>query len=354
MALMTTQRKAVAAVLVLGVALGLTPAFTSFAPGRSDGPWLVRRLAAQTSSSHVGIAPHSTSRNDVKHGPDLGQVGVGRFATATLLAMATMLVVQRGRRTTLGGLGRDHELVPMCNQVAPPAFAGNFRSAAPPVLNVRNNCVSNYIVARKGMKNCTALWFKRIRPYSKDFKRNIRNRSYNLALKVKYKQQVRYVSRFVKRVEFNELKVTSLEDMVQQVKSKLDKAYQYIDFVVAQGVLTRQAAGRIKERLCKMLVFAARRKRFIEAPDEFLPAYKIIGYEPPVFTFMREPRPWQLPAWKNPYQLKREYDKWSELKPVWKEKKEEMRKQAEEAKAAAEAVAAGEDVAEGETSEGEA
>merc|ERR1719401_2818947 len=117
--------------------------------------------------------------------------------------------------------------------------------------------------------------------------------------------------RYTVDLEFGELKPASHEEVMSEIKERLDEACLTIDEVSTQGVIHRNTAARRKDRMCRAILRGCIVKGLLEKPkDPFEPAYKSIGYEMPKSSKSREPRPWQLPGWKSPWMLKREYTKW--------------------------------------------
>jgi len=171
------------------------------------------------------------------------------------------------------------------------------------------------LVACKSLYSCYQLYFKRGGIYRDRARRNIRNRAYNIFMKNKYKKAMKRVLRYTVELEYGELKPASHADVMSDIKEKLDEACVTIDEVCVQGVLHRNTAARRKDRMCRAILRGSIVKGLLEKPeDPFEPAFKTIAYEMPKCNKTREPRPWQLPGWKSPWMLKREYDKWAKIK----------------------------------------
>mmetsp|Transcript_138743 Transcript_138743/g.386907 ORF Transcript_138743/g.386907 Transcript_138743/m.386907 type:complete len:158 (-) Transcript_138743:154-627(-) len=142
-------------------------------------------------------------------------------------------------------------------------------------------------------------------------RREIRNRAYNIFMKNKYKKAMKKVLRYTVELEFGDLQPDSFEAVMAEIKDQLDFACRTVDEVCVQGVIHRNTAARRKDRMCRAILRGCVVKGLLEQPtDPFKPAFETLGYEMPECHLTREPRPWQLPGWKSPWMLKREYDKW--------------------------------------------
>jgi ribosomal protein S20 len=166
------------------------------------------------------------------------------------------------------------------------------------------------------LKSCRTLYFRNWFPYRDRYRKVLRNRAYNLFMENRYKRYMRRVIRwYYELVDGKHPDLKSLEEVMAAVKPTMDDAFNAIDFVTVQGVLHRKDAAKKKARMCDDILRACIELKFIEKPkDPFMPSYKTLGYEVPRCFFTREPRPWQLPGWKSPWMLKREYSKWRVLK----------------------------------------
>jgi len=186
--------------------------------------------------------------------------------------------------------------------VAETAFAGETRRA-------------NSLVIRHGLKSCYKLYFHRVIPYKDRAKRNIRNRAYNIFHKNQYKRDMRAALKKVKEIQYGETKPSSLDEVMTELKPFLDNACLSIDEVCIQGILHRNTAARRKDRICRAVLRGCVAMGVAEKPeDPFVPAFEVIGYTMPKSYKTREPRPWQLPGWKSPWMLKREFDAWKKAK----------------------------------------
>jgi hypothetical protein len=143
-------------------------------------------------------------------------------------------------------------------------------------------------------------------------------------MKNKYKRAMKRVLTYCIELEFGDLAPKSLDEVMGTIKSQLDEACEVVDEVCVQGVIHRNTAARRKDRMCRAILRGCIAKGLLEKPeDPFIPAYKVIGYEMPPCYMTREPRPWQLPGWKSPWMLLREYKKWSKMKKEKEEAKAE-------------------------------
>lgn len=145
--------------------------------------------------------------------------------------------------------------------------------------------------------------------------KNMRNRAYNIFIKNNYKRAARQVNRYARQLIEGKENTGSLEKVMGEVSPKLDKAFKAIDMACVQGVINRIEAAEVKDSMCNLLATGCINRNYIEKPeDPFIPAFKLIGYEVPECNMVREPRPWQLPGWKSPWMLKKEYDRWQRQK----------------------------------------
>jgi len=163
------------------------------------------------------------------------------------------------------------------------------------------------------LKSCQNLYFRRPKPYADKHRRNLRNRSYNIHMKYKYKKAMKKVIRYCKNIMdgINEREFASMQEIIDGIQPYLDTAMITIDEVCVQGFIHRNYAARRKEKLCRYLFNAGLSKGLVEKPaDRYIPKKDLIPYDIPPCYKTREPRPWQLPGWKSPWMLKREYEKW--------------------------------------------
>jgi len=233
----------------------------------------------------------------------VGRVGVPVRQAAVATAVA-LLAAAAGRR-------RSHSAKPSARAVlvAAPELTGRDSAAVPEE--------PRSLVARRSAMSCYKMYFNNPPgwPYGDRNRRNLRNRAYNLFMKNKYKKKLRNVIRYTVGLEFGDKQPSSKDEVMAEIKDKLDDACLTIDEVCVQGVLHRVDAAWAKDRMCRAILRGCIKKGLLEKPeDPFEPAYQSIGYDMPVYTRTREPRPWQLPGWKSPWMLKREYDQWLKLR----------------------------------------
>jgi len=169
---------------------------------------------------------------------------------------------------------------------------------------------------RRSLVGCETLYFRRgLLIYPPRAQKNMRNRAYNIFMKNAYKRAARNVVRYARLLIAKEQDPGSLEKVMEQIKTRLDTAFELTDRACVQGVINRIEAAEVKDRMCNLLADGCIKQGYIEEPkDPFIPAFKLIGYEVPECNMVREPRPWQLPGWKSPWMLKREYDRWQRQK----------------------------------------
>ncbi|CAK9106797.1 30S ribosomal protein S20 [Durusdinium trenchii] len=198
--------------------------------------------------------------------------------------------------------------------VAPesPALAGGSVSGLP--RSQSESKPSRGKVARRSLYSCYTLYFRRWRYYEDRARRNLRNRAYNIFMKNRYKKAMKKVLRYCAELEFDDKQPDSFQQVMDEVKDMLDEACEIIDEVTVQGVLHKNTAAKHKDRLFIAILRGSVKKGLIQKPeDPFTPAWKVIGYTLPECNMLREPRPWQLPGWKSPWMLKREWEKWRKL-----------------------------------------
>lgn len=251
----------------------------------------------------------------------------GFAATLAALAALALRAAGRGPRQAAGAArARCAALFAPVRRDSEGALAGSTAVSVQEVLRFDGFSWSS--VVRRSLKSCFTLYFKRARsPYGKRHQKNIRNRAYNIYHKNRYIKAMKRVLRYCVDVEFGEVQPGSLAAVMDEIKAKLDDACLTVDEVCVQGVLNPETAARRKDRMCRAVYRACMARGYIElCKDPFVPAYKVIGYDMPVCYKTREPRPWQLPGWKSPWMLKKEFD-------MWKKNKTEAAKEAANANA---------------------
>jgi len=177
-------------------------------------------------------------------------------------------------------------------------------------------CAQRSRTACRSLQSCKTLYFRRgLLVYPPRHQKNLRNRAYNIYMKNEYKKVIRKVTRYGYELQRGEINPGSLEEVMKEMKGLLDMGFRALDEACVQGVINRIEAAEEKDRVCKLLAESCMGRKYIERPeDPFIPAFKLIGYEIPECNLVREPRPWQLPGWKSPWMLKREYDRWQRKK----------------------------------------
>jgi len=280
---------AAVALLGAGAVLSVGPAFLASPP--SPSPLAVPRSSTSAvATTHLDITPHAIA----------GVAGSGGVTATTAVAlMAVAAAALRRRSKAPSSVAQSVALMP---------FAGAV---------VQSGTDEKPLVARKSMNSCYNLYFgnKKGFNYSDRARRNLRNRAYNIFMKNMYKKAMKRVLTYCIDLEFGDDTPASLDAVWGDVKDLLDEACEIVDEVCVQGVIHRNTAARRKDRMCRAILRGSIVKGLIKKPeDRFEPAYKTLKYEMPVCTLTREPRPWQLPGWKSPWMLKREYKKWTNSK----------------------------------------
>lgn len=228
------------------------------------------------------------------------QDGQGVVAVAAMLGLAAVVCKARPSATT----SRKNFAVSVTPSESP-ALAGGSLSQEEP---------QSSRVARRSLYSCYTLYFRRWRYYEDRARRNLRNRAYNIFMKNRYKKAMKKVLRYCVELEHYDKQPDSHEQVMDEVKGMLDEACEIIDEVTVQGVLHRNTAAKRKDRMFRAVLRGSVKKGLIKRPDDpFTPAYKAIGYTLPECNLMREPKPWQLPGWKSPWMLKREWEKWRKV-----------------------------------------
>lgn len=290
----------------------------TFAPLASWAP-LVHGAATQAAGSRAGPRPGSA-----------GPGGAGAAALLAVLAAAA----RGGRREAAASRHTRPSSMVVLELPGHRAFVGESSG---------QRTASQGLVARRSLYSCFQLYFKSGFMYKDRARREIRNRAYNIFMKNKYKKAMKKVLRYTVELEFGDLKPASVQEVMSEIKPLLDEACLTIDEVCVQGVLHRNTAARRKDRMCRAILRGCIAKGIAQKPeDPFKPAYEILGYELPKCYKLREPRPWQLPGWKSPWMLKREYDKWRTARAISRKERSAARKARIEAAEAAQAAAAAE------------
>mmetsp|Transcript_122904 Transcript_122904/g.244450 ORF Transcript_122904/g.244450 Transcript_122904/m.244450 type:complete len:270 (-) Transcript_122904:114-923(-) len=164
--------------------------------------------------------------------------------------------------------------------------------------------------ACRSLGSCDTMYFRRgLLIYPPRAKKNLRNRAYNIYMKNRFKRAGRFVKRYARELYAGDRNPENMGAVMEEMKEGLDHFFKMCDEACVQGVIKTKEAAEWKENICVQLMKACIKRKFIERPkDPFLPAFKVLGYEVPACHLVREPRPWQLPGWKSPWVLKREYD----------------------------------------------
>mmetsp|Transcript_22527 Transcript_22527/g.49780 ORF Transcript_22527/g.49780 Transcript_22527/m.49780 type:complete len:305 (-) Transcript_22527:132-1046(-) len=297
---LTRRVLAATAVLLLGALYSLGPAFLTFSPVAGHGGSASLETGAGAASTSTpslrSSAPHSAGQAEWRVFP-----GVALAASVALLAAAERRFGQKKADTPSTSMSSfvDGNIVP----IALGSDAAGFAHSSP-------------VALRSVRTSCADLFFKRVDPiYEARHRDNLRNRAYNVYMTIKYRRAVRPVKRYGKSLISGETRVASVAEAIDKIKGELDNACLTVDEVCTQGVIHRKEAGEIKDNMLKIILRGCINQGLIEKPeDPFVPAYKTLGYTLPESFFLREPRPWQLPGWKSPWMLKREFDKWAEKK----------------------------------------
>jgi len=291
---------AAAATLAL-LRLAVPPAFV---PGCSGFPSKsVLRTATGPSTFHEGcLSAASQTEASSQSG-----VAVGIAAVALLAAAASRRSQHSAALRGSKSLAVKAVLLPetLSASSAASAFAGGS-------LHKEEAARSKVIRKGKGRLNCCdKLYFRHWWEPKKRLRTELRNRAFNIFWKNRYKKQMRKVLRYAAELEFGDSQPASLDEVMSNIKEQLDEACETIDFISVQGCLHRNIAARRKDRMCRRILRCCIAKGIVEKPeDPFHVAHKVLGYNMPKCYAVREPRPWQLPGWKSPWMLRREFRKW--------------------------------------------
>eukprot|EP00929_Paragymnodinium_shiwhaense_P004161 TRINITY_DN1048_c0_g1_i1.p1 TRINITY_DN1048_c0_g1~~TRINITY_DN1048_c0_g1_i1.p1 ORF type:complete len:345 (-),score=93.28 TRINITY_DN1048_c0_g1_i1:130-1113(-) len=289
-----------------GTAFTASPGVTS--PAAAASTALSSARLRGNSADYVDVAEHETAM------PGLTAAAAAFVASATAAAAA-----RRSSQARKTGVQKSAEAVCALMTATPAATRSVFVSShsAP---QVREEAERATLVGRKSRTSCWNLYFTQKEP-ADEKRRNLRNRAYNIFMRNKYKRAMKRVLDWALDFEYGEedekMQFGSKDEVLAAVKPLMDKACKTIDLVAVNGVLHPKAAVFRKDRLARNVMRGLVARGFITVTKEekqFTPAYKLIGYDMPVTQYTREPRPWQLPGWKSPWMLKREFDKWQAKK----------------------------------------
>jgi hypothetical protein len=215
-------------------------------------------------------------------------------------------------------------------QQAPVGSGASFAGASAPEL-FQGAQVS--ITARhspgKPNKSCFKLFFKR--RYGHKHINNLTEKSYKLWMVNRFKKRMRWCMRKIRAFQAGEEVWSSREEAVEKMTPLLDEAFHYVDVTGIQGLIQEDIIARSKDRVLIALRDALVQKGIIEKPaDQFEPAFKTLGYEIPQCYAKREPRPWELPGYKSPWDIFDEYHEWKansiEKKKIRRKERFEKRK----------------------------
>eukprot|EP00930_Biecheleria_cincta_P031002 TRINITY_DN21485_c0_g1_i1.p1 TRINITY_DN21485_c0_g1~~TRINITY_DN21485_c0_g1_i1.p1 ORF type:complete len:326 (+),score=51.06 TRINITY_DN21485_c0_g1_i1:58-978(+) len=293
-----------AAAAAAALALLRLTASPAFVPGCSGFPSnSVLRAATGPATLQEGCLT-AASRSEAS---SQSGVAVGIAAVALLAAAACRRsqysTVSRGGAKSLAVKAVLHP-EPLLAPSAAPAFAGGS-------LHKEGQARSKVALRGRGsLKCCDKLYFRHWWTYKKRVRTELRNRSFNMFWKNRYKKQMRKVIRYGAELEFGDSTPASLDEVMSNIKEQLDEACETIDFVSVQGCLHHNIAARRKDRMCRRILRGCIAKGIVEKPKDFSVAHKVLGYSMPKCYAVREPRPWQLPGWKTPWELRREFQKW--------------------------------------------
>lgn len=105
----------------------------------------------------------------------------------------------------------------------------------------------------------------------------------------------------------------TLEEVWGDMKEQLDETCLCIDRACIEGVIHQQTAVDRKEMVLDRLLLALQ-KANIPLPvipdlvdNRYTASWRRLGYTMPKCTWLREPRPWQLPGWKSAMDLRKEF-----------------------------------------------
>eukprot|EP00929_Paragymnodinium_shiwhaense_P004163 TRINITY_DN1048_c0_g3_i1.p2 TRINITY_DN1048_c0_g3~~TRINITY_DN1048_c0_g3_i1.p2 ORF type:complete len:316 (-),score=94.60 TRINITY_DN1048_c0_g3_i1:134-1081(-) len=310
---MSTMRPVASALAAAGMIFACrSTAFTATSgvtsPSAANG--LSARLRG--GAAHADIADHSTPMQEETSTHGMTAV-VALVATATAAASA-----RRSSQARKSGVHKSAEAACALMTATPPTRAVFVSSHTAPQVHEETERAT--LVSRKSRTSCWNLYFTQKEPVDEK-RRNLRNRAYNIFMRNKYKRAMKRVLDWALDFEYGDedpnFSFSSKDEVLAAVKPLMDKACKMIDLVAVNGVLHPKAAVFRKDRLARNIMRGLVARGFMTVTKEekqFTPAYKLIGYDMPVTQYTREPRPWQLPGWKSPWMLKREFDKWQAKK----------------------------------------
>lgn len=138
-----------------------------------------------------------------------------------------------------------------------------------------------------------------------------------MSVRNKYMKAVRMLNRRCNRIVDGTItkKFENKEELLQDLDWFLTHCATTIDYANVQGVLDWWDVIGLKEHICRKILRTCVEKGFMDpGTDKYKTAADRIGYTWPTNEFYREPRPWLLPGWKTPWQLRDEWVEWKEKK----------------------------------------
>ncbi|CAE8596124.1 unnamed protein product [Polarella glacialis] len=258
------QRTVAAAVLLL---LAFGPAFVpSTLSKRSSSPTLEAKTFLPTSEPTYWQSEQQAR----------SQAGAGATCIAVVALLATALRTRASSRPSRGNfkavLLSEGSLEPSSTSATSSTFAGASLGKV--------DDTSRSKVTVNSLKSCDTLYFRRYWQYKSRHRKNLRNRAYNIFQKNKYKKEMKKVLRYAEDLRANDVQPESVDQVMSEIKEKLDEACYVIDAVAVQGVLHRNDAADCKERMCIYILKACVKKGLLTMPeDPFEPAYKEVYFE---------------------------------------------------------------------------
>lgn len=296
-----------AAAAAAALALLRLVASPAFVPGCSGFP---SKSVLRTATGPVTLQEGCLTAASRSEASSQSGVAVGIAAVALLAAAAS----RRSQQSSASQRGAKCLTVkavlfpePLLTASAASAFAGGS-------LRREETARSKVALRGKGRLNCCdQLYFRQWWRYKKRHQHELRNRAFNIFWKNRYKKQMKNVLRYAAELEFGDSQPASLDEVISPIKEQLDEACETIDWISVQGMLHRNIAARRKDRMCRRILRTCIAKGVVPKPeDPFHVAHKVLGYSMPKCYATREPRPWQLPGWKSPWMLRREFKQWED------------------------------------------
>ncbi|CAE8719829.1 unnamed protein product [Polarella glacialis] len=192
------------------------------------------------------------------------QAGAGATCIAVVALLATAFRTRASSRPSRGHfkavLLSEGSLELSSTYVTSSTFAGASLGKA--------GVASRSKVTVNSLKSCDTLYFRRYWQYKSRHRKNLRNRAYNIFQKNKYKKEMKKVLLYAEDLRTNDVQPESVDQVMSEIKEKLDEACSVIDAVAVQGVLHRNDAADCKERMCIYILKACVKKGLLTMPED--------------------------------------------------------------------------------------